>query len=229
MSVVAGVNTNIGWFNQVTSSVTSAFDRTGRNIVSLTKDLADTKTLIAHLKSFDIIVSIGATFYGRAATSVEESIRGSLKGWNAIGTMSEDIQKLSENVTACLKETTFRAIAECASLTSGVINKTYDIVSFLENQITVPVLKGMSDRYKDVHMQALGVGSAVRAFFAGEKVVAYLQGKGDWKDGWKSICDLTGTIGSFALSVASLGGFGSRCILASSALSTLSQSVKYGI
>jgi len=232
MTTVTATNNTPGWYDFAATAFCGAFDAVGRSIVSLGQDLADVRNVMTHLKAFDATVSVWNAFAGRELTQTEQNTRSTLKalkGWNAVGTITSEVQKLADKTRVVAKEITVRAISDFVATATGVIGKTYEVVAFLGNELAVPFFKAIADTYKNANMQALVVGSSIRGFFAGEKVVAYLQGSGDWKSGSQDFCDLVSNVGALSLSISTLGGFGSRYTVASSAASALSQSVKYFI
>lgn len=232
MTAVTASNNSAGWCDFIGSTFSGAIDAAGRAIVSLGQDLADTKNMMIHLKAFDATVSLWNTFAGREITQTEQNTRStlkSLKGWNAVGTITSDVQKLADKVQLAVKEMTPRAVSDFVATAAGVMGKTYEIVAFLGNDLAVSFFKGVAETYKNANMQVSMVGSSIRGFFAGEKVVSYLQGSGNWKSGSQDLCDLISHVGALTSSITTLGGFSSKYAVASSAASALSQSVKYFI
>ena len=232
MTAVKMNNSCEGWCNSVVATFSGVVDFAGKAIISLGRDLADVKIISIHLKAFDATLSLWNTFGGREITKTEENTRSTfkgLKGWNAIGTITGEVQKLADKAELVVKQTTPRVVADFIATTTGVMGKAYEITAFLGNDLALSFFKKIAETYKTTNMQALVVGSSIRGFFCGEKVVAYLQGSGDWKSGSQDLCDLVANIGALSLSISALGGFGSRYIVASSAVSAFSQSFKYFI
>lgn len=246
MSVGIAVNTCGGLCNSLGASVYNAVDVAGRFIVSFAGDLSDVKNVITHLKSFDATVSVWNAFAGREITNTEDKTRStlkSLKGWNAVGTMTAELQKLVDKTKVAFNEITPRAVLDCVGAATGAFGKGYDIVSFMANELAISFFKEIADRSKTASMQALAVGSLIRGFFSAEKVVVYLKGSMEKKvvaeseevkseakkAAYQELCDLIGCVGYVSLSISTLGGFGSKCAVASSALAAYSSSVKYFI
>lgn len=208
--------------------VASACDQMGRGVKAVSKDLCDMTNMITHAKAMDAFISVKETFFGMETTASESMFKGSLKhlkGWNSVMTIADSALETASKVSAFVTNATVQRATDLVSGLTGLINKAYDVASFLENQIAVPFFNGISKAYESVHFQALALGSCARAAIAGERLVSYTfqtdlfeKGAVGTDAAVKNGLKLGESLAALSLAGSILTGAGSKAIVASSAI-----------
>lgn len=136
-------------------------------------------TLIKHGKVIDAFNSVSDVFFSTKmpyADSFKESFK-TLKGYNALATLPQQAIVTARNVYYFVTRATFNNMKFCIGSVAGLINKAYDAASFLEKEIAVPFFKGVSEKWKATHFQAIGVGAALRFMNAAPEAIISLRDK----------------------------------------------------
>lgn len=212
----------------------------GKAFCVLMNDMSNTNTLIMECKLLEAASGVADVFFS-VQTNALDGFKGALKtlkGWNALGTLPTTVKQTVRAVNSCMQERIFPrfvgAFVDCIGRASVIVNKTYDVASFLENQIAVPFFKGVSAAYKSTHFQALGIGSMARLVSSSERLISYsvggdlfgqgqVSGYGAVNYGFKTVESVSSVV--FAGSM--LMGGGAQLTTAASAVGAFSKGVEY--
>lgn len=212
----------------------------GRAFVVLMNDMSNTNVLIMQCKVLEAAAGVADVFFSVKTTALD-GFKGAfktLKGWNALGTLPTTVKETVRAINGCIQERIFPrfigAFVDCIGRSSVVVNKTYDVASFLENQIAIPFFKGVSAAYKSTHFQALGIGSMARLVSSSERLISYsvggdlfgqgqVSGYGAVNYGFKTVESVSSVV--FAGSM--LMGGGAQLTTAASAVGAFSKGVEY--
>jgi|GEM_PF-4537847 len=196
----------------------------------LVNGLSDMEVMIKHAKVMDAFIGVQKEFFSVEPGVTEGAFQASLKqfkGWNALMTISRSVKETAEKVASFFKERTYRLAIDSIGMLAGIVSKAYDVASFLENQIAVPAMKGVSDAWKNTSFQALLVGSFARGTLAGEKVLSSIRGEAGFNDGVKNTLKVLDSVGGATLSAAILTGQSAQLTAVASAVSAASKLSEY--
>ena len=204
----------------------------GRAFSVMSKDITDLDTAIMFAKAGDVFLAAKETLGFGNLTSSGEAYRGAvgyLEGWNALMTFPDAIKQTIEKVSEFFINQTYYMAIDCVGTITGLFNAACETASFLENQMSVPCFKGISDMTEKSNFQALALGATARMAIAAERVFSYVSGKGDagYRDGVENGLDVAKNFGDLVLAVTMVTSGSKPVLVGASALSAASKVAKY--
>lgn len=190
-------------------------------------------TLIKHGKVIEAFNSISDVFFSTKmpyADTFKELFK-TLKGCNALATLPQQAITTARNVYCFVTSLTLNNMKFCIGSAAGLINKAYDAASFLEKEIAVPFFKGVSEKWKATHFQAVGVGAAIRFMNAAPAAMYSLSHEslrdslGSYRSG--PIFQTIESLSSMVFAGSILTGAGAQIATAASAIGAFTKGAEY--
>lgn len=215
----------------VYNAVVNATVFCGKAFTVLSKDAADTEVVLTLTKAAGVFIEAKGVFGCGSANSAEKAFQAqvsNLDGWNSLMTFPDAIRDTVLKITELLSKGGYALAADCVGVVSGLLNSTYEVVSFFENELGVSALKGLSEMTESANFQALAVGATARTAIAAEKVFAYFLNKEvDLGNLVNNVLDVTKNAGDIAFAAFKLTKGSEVALASASSLSAASKVAKY--